>query len=89
METSGHSESGETSDLSSSQGDSSERTWQRPHHHSMQTRIRDPHPLGFKALIQRVEKFSGHEGTCVQIAIALTHVQNITIQCTGYICKKH
>ena len=34
----------------------------RPRHHSTQARIRDPHPLGFKTLIHRVEKFSGREG---------------------------
>ena len=62
METSGQSESGETSDSSSGQGDLSGRTRRRSRHHSTQTRIRDPHPLGFKTLIHRVEKFSGREG---------------------------
>ena len=62
MEVSGQSESGETSDSSSSQEDSSERTQQRPCYHSTQIRIQDSHPLGFKTLIHRVEKFSGREG---------------------------
>ena len=62
VETSSQSESGETSDSSSSREDSSERTRRRPRHHSTQTRIRDPHPLGFKTLIHRVEKFSGRKG---------------------------
>ena len=39
VEASGQSESGETSDLSNSQGDSSECTRRRPRHHSTQTRI--------------------------------------------------
>ena len=55
-ETSGHSELGEISDSSSSQEGPPE-TRQRQGQHERQTRIRDPHPLGFKTLIHRVENF--------------------------------
>ena len=55
VETSDHSELGETSDSSSSQEDPPEMR-QRQHQHERQTRIQDPHPLGFKTLIHRGRK---------------------------------
>ena len=50
VETSDYSELGETSDSSSSQEDPPESR-QRQRQYERQTRVRDPHPIGFKTLI--------------------------------------